>query len=178
MEKGGVVPDVIDTAPKTSLEVLYANNVKVDGGNELTPTKVKDVPNVKWQAEEGSYYTLIMTDPDAPSRTNPKMREWHHWLVGNIPGNDIKKGTTLSEYIGSAPPKDSGLHRYVLLVFKQPGKVEFSEDKLTNKSGKGRGKFNTKSFAQKYNLGNPIAGNFFKAQWDNYVPTIYKQLSG
>lgn len=48
-----------------------------------------------------------MTDPDAPSRKEPKFREWHHWLVVNIPGNDITKGDTLSEYIGSGPPKVS-----------------------------------------------------------------------
>lgn len=46
-----------------------------------------------------------MTDPDAPSRKEPKFREWHHWLVVNIPGNDVKKGETLSEYVGSGPPK-------------------------------------------------------------------------
>ncbi|KAF8414558.1 hypothetical protein L210DRAFT_3434826, partial [Boletus edulis BED1] len=26
-------------------------------------------------------YTLVMTDPDAPSRSDPKMGEWRHWLV-------------------------------------------------------------------------------------------------
>ena len=31
--------------------------------------------------------------------------EWHHWLVVNIPNNDISSGETLSEYVGSGPPK-------------------------------------------------------------------------
>ena len=31
--------------------------------------------------------------------------EWHHWLVVNIPNNDIGSGETLSEYVGSGPPK-------------------------------------------------------------------------
>lgn len=178
MEKHSVVPDVIDGLPQTILEVTYANNVVVDNGKELTPTKVKDKPAVKWPTEEGSFYLLIMTDPDAPSRQNPKFREWHHWLVGNIPGNDVSKGETLSEYIGAGPPKNTGLHRYVLLVFKQPGRLKFDEKKLTNKSGNGRGKFSTKKFAAKYKLGDPIAGNLFQAQWDSYVPTLYKQLEG
>lgn len=34
----------------------------------------------------------MMTDPDDPTRTAPKTREWLHWLVVNIPGNDIDKG--------------------------------------------------------------------------------------
>jgi phosphatidylethanolamine-binding protein (PEBP) family uncharacterized protein len=48
-------------------------------------------------------------DPDAPSRKDPKFREWHHWLVGNIPGNKVSEGETLSEYVGSGPPKDTGM---------------------------------------------------------------------
>ncbi len=31
-------------------------------------------------------------DPDAPSRKEPKFREWHHYLVVNIPGTDVSKG--------------------------------------------------------------------------------------
>ena len=31
--------------------------------------------------------------------------EWHHWLVVNIPNNDIGSGETISEYVGSGPPK-------------------------------------------------------------------------
>lgn len=119
-----------------------------------------------------------MTDPDAPSRDEPKFREWHHWLVGNIPGNDIDKGEVLSAYVGAGPPQGTGLHRYVLLVFKQPKKLTFNETRLTNTSGDGRGKFNTKKFIEKYNLGIPVAGNFFQAQYDDYVPTLYQQLSG
>ena len=33
-----------------------------------------------------------MTDPDAPSRANPKAGEWNHWLVINIPGNKTEMG--------------------------------------------------------------------------------------
>lgn len=36
----------------------------MDLGNVLTPTQVKDVPTIKWDAEEGALYTLCMTDPD------------------------------------------------------------------------------------------------------------------
>lgn len=35
---------------------------------------------------------MLLIDPDAPSRQTPTFREWHHWLVVNIPGNDLKKG--------------------------------------------------------------------------------------
>ncbi|CAH0564901.1 unnamed protein product [Brassicogethes aeneus] len=176
MDKEKVVPDVIDTAPKDVLQVSYPNGVSVSNGMVLTPTKVKDQPKVTWSSEEGSLYTLVMTDPDAPSRKNPKFREWHHWLVVNIPGNDITKGDILSEYIGAGPPKDTGLHRYVLLVYKQPGKLNCDETKLKNNSGKNRGNFAVRKFAKKYNLGEPIAANFYQAEYDDYVPKLYAQL--
>ncbi|KAK9723173.1 Phosphatidylethanolamine-binding protein [Popillia japonica] len=147
MEKHEVVPDVIDSAPKEVVEVNYSSGVKVDFGNVLTPTQVKDVPTVKWDADNTALYTLCMTDPDAPSRKEPTFREWHHWLVGNIPG----EGT--------------GLHRYVFLVYKQNGKLNFDEPRLTNRSGDNRGKFCIRKFAEKYKLGQPIAENFYQAEF-------------
>ncbi|KAJ8680313.1 hypothetical protein QAD02_016100 [Eretmocerus hayati] len=173
-----VIPDVIDTLPPAVVKVSYPSGVSVDLGKELTPTQVKDQPKVDWDAEDSSFYTLCMTDPDAPSRKDPKFREWHHWLVTNIPGKDISKGEVLSEYIGSGPPPDTGLHRYVFLVYKQPGKVTFNEKRLTNRSGDGRNNFSIKKFAEKYKLGNPIAGNLYQAAFDDYVPELYKQLGG
>ena len=58
---------------------------------------------------------LPVPDPDAPSRDDPKYREWRHWVVMNIPGNRVSAGETRSEYIGAGPPKGTGLHRYVFL---------------------------------------------------------------
>ncbi len=49
-------------------------------------------PSVTWEAEPNSFYTLLMTDPDAPSRKNPVNGEWKHWLVVNIPGNKLSEG--------------------------------------------------------------------------------------
>lgn len=176
MEKHQVVPDVIPVAPAELAKVSYASGVSVNEGNELTPKQVKDLPTVEWKADGSALYTLCMTDPDAPSRKEPTYREWHHWLVGNIPGADVAKGETLSEYVGSGPPEGTGLHRYVFLVYKQNGKLSFDEPRLTNRSGDNRGGFSIAKFAEKYKLGNPVAGNFYQAQWDDYVPILYKQL--
>lgn len=104
--------------------------------------------------------------------------EWHHYLVGNIPGSDISRGEVLSEYVGAGPPQGTGLHRYIFLIYEQPGKLTFDEKRLTNRSGDHRGKFNTRAFVKKYNLGEPIAANFYQAEWDDYVPKLYEQLSG
>lgn len=100
----------------------------VNLGNELTPTQVKDEPTLKWDANANEFYTLLMVDPDAPSRANATFREVRHWAVVNIPGDSVDKGDIIAEYRGSGPPKDTGLHRYIFLVYKQPnGKIQTNE---------------------------------------------------
>ncbi|KRG00078.1 uncharacterized protein Dwil_GK13056, isoform B [Drosophila willistoni] len=173
-----VVPDVVSEAPNQFLQVTYSNGLIAKDGVELTPTQVKDQPLVEWNpADVSDYYTLIMTDPDAPSRSKPTFREFKHWVVVNIPGNDVAKGEVLAGYVGSGPPKDTGLHRYVFLLYKQSRKLEFDEERVSNRSRKDRPKFSAAKFAEKYQLGQPIAGNLYQAQYDDYVPQLHKQLS-
>ncbi|KAK9501885.1 hypothetical protein O3M35_012524 [Rhynocoris fuscipes] len=175
MEKLGVVPDVISKAPAGKLIAKFGAN-EVNDGNVLTPTQVKNPPKVEWEADPNAYYTLCLTDPDAPSRKDPKFREWLHWLIVNIPGNNVNQGEVLAEFVSSAPPKGSGLHRYVFLVYKQPGKVKFEEQKIGGNTGKNRPKFSIANFAKKHNLGDPVFGNFYQAEWDDYVPKVYEKL--
>ncbi|XP_017046686.1 protein D2 [Drosophila ficusphila] len=172
-----VVPDVITEPPNQLLKVTYKDGLVAKDGVELTPTQVKDQPIVEWDAQPGDFYTLIMTDPDAPSRSNPKFREFKHWVLVNIAGNDLASGEEIAGYVGSGPPEGTGLHRYVFLLYKQSGKLEFDEERVSNKSRKDRPKFSAAKFAEKHQLGNPIAGTFYQAQYDDYVPLLHQQLS-
>lgn len=81
MEKHQVVPDVIPVAPTEVAKVSYVSGVSADLGNQLTPTAVKDVPNVEWNADTSALYTLCLTDPDAPSRKEPTYREVRILLI-------------------------------------------------------------------------------------------------
>lgn len=42
--------------------------------------------------------------------------------------------------------------------------------------GQGREQRSVKKLAAKYNLGDPVAGNFFQAKYDDHVPMLYEQL--
>ncbi|KAF2976223.1 hypothetical protein EK904_002658 [Melospiza melodia maxima] len=88
-------------------------------------------------------------------------REWHHFLVTNMKGNNVGSGTVMSDYVGSGPPKGTG-----------------REPVLSNRSGDKRGKFKVAAFRSKYGLGAPVAGTCYQAEWDDYVPKLYEQLSG
>ncbi|CAL8143637.1 unnamed protein product [Orchesella dallaii] len=166
----------IDVFPKWVLGVKYGN-LEVKLGNTFEPIQVKNPPILTWNADPEKLYLLCMTDPDVPLRLYPIYREFHHWLVGNIPGAEISMGEILTDYVGAGPPKGTGLHRYILLIYEQPGKLAFDEKHLTIRTGKGREKFSIRDFAKKYKLGDPIAGNFYLAEWDDYVPNLYKQMN-
>uniref|UniRef100_A0A3Q0T5Y4 Phosphatidylethanolamine binding protein 1 n=1 Tax=Amphilophus citrinellus TaxID=61819 RepID=A0A3Q0T5Y4_AMPCI len=177
---GSLALQEVEEKPAKPLTVKYGS-VEIDElGKVLTPTQVQNRPTcIEWEGCDATkLYTLALTDPDAPSRKDPKFREWHHFLVVNMKGNDVSSGCVKSDYVGSGPPKGTGLHRYVWLVYEQPGTLSCSEPDLTNRSGDSRGKFKIQSFRKKYNLGAPVAGTCYQAEWDNYVPKLYEQLSG
>lgn len=39
-----------------------------------------------------SRFSLVMTDPDAPSPSDPNFAEFLHWMVVNIPGSAATDG--------------------------------------------------------------------------------------
>ncbi|XP_045104149.1 protein D2-like [Portunus trituberculatus] len=174
MEQHGVIPDVLPCCPPSIVQARYGNT-EVECGTVVTPTEAKDVPQLSWPVEAGALYTLCMTDPDAPSREDPKFGEWQHWLVVNIPGNDVSSGDTLSQYVGPGPPRGTGLHRYVFVVYRQSGRLTCDEPRVPNTSASPRRCFKINKFAEKYNL-QLIAGNFFQAKYDSYCDQVHKQL--
>lgn len=176
LKKEQVIPDVIDALPPASLKVDYGAGVEAQQGNELRPTQVKDQPKFTFEAKPDQLHTLVMVDPDAPSRKDPALREILHFMVSNIPGSDVEKGNILAEYVGSGPPLGTGLHRYVFLLYKQKGKLE-SGMKISKTSRHGRTKFSIRKWAKEHDLGEPVMANFYQAQFDSYVPKLHAQLA-
>uniref|UniRef100_A0A914ZBF8 Uncharacterized protein n=1 Tax=Panagrolaimus superbus TaxID=310955 RepID=A0A914ZBF8_9BILA len=174
-----VVKDVIGLSPPKLLKVSFDSGREAFLGNILTPSEVKNKPiELKWPTRPGSMYTVAMIDPDAPSRNNPSRREYLHWLVVNIPETNVWQGNELVEYIGAGPPQDTGLHRYVFLVYLQDGPVvDYRIGHISKYSSSGRPMFRTQKFADKHRLGAPVTGNFFQASYDSYVPILHQQLS-
>ena len=63
-----IVPDILDDPPKELLKISYGSSITLEIGSELTPTQVKDQPNVEFEGDNDAFYSLLLTDPDAPSR--------------------------------------------------------------------------------------------------------------
>uniref|UniRef100_A0A8C5KHU9 Phosphatidylethanolamine-binding protein 1 pseudogene n=1 Tax=Jaculus jaculus TaxID=51337 RepID=A0A8C5KHU9_JACJA len=162
----------VDKRPQHPLQVTYGGGVEVDElGKVLTPAQVKNRPSsISWDGlDPGKLYTLVLPDPDAPSRKDPKFREWHHFLVVSTKGNDIG---------GLWTSQRTGLHRHVWLVYERDKPLKCDEPILSNRSGDHRGKFEVAAFRKKYQLRTPLAGTCYQAEWDDYVPKLYEQLSG
>ncbi|XP_071338679.1 phosphatidylethanolamine-binding protein 4 [Trachinotus anak] len=116
-------------------------------------------------AHKKKMYTLVMVDPDAPSRTNPTSAYWRHWLVVDIQGDALKKGqiqgTSLADYRPPTPPHKSGFHRYQFMLFEQPPDAPVS---LTGQEKSSRGKWDLQAFITRFDLGEPVATLQFLTQ--------------
>lgn len=77
---------------------------------------------------------LTVTDPDAPSRDDPKWSEFCHWIATSVPvSNDADSSCSscssprqslasrdfedVMPYYPPGPPEKTGKHRYVFIVF-------------------------------------------------------------
>lgn len=119
----------------------------------------------------------LSKDPDAPSRNNSFLREIRHWMVVNIEGSDLSTGEIAAEYIGSGPPQGTGLHRYVFLLFKQTtGRISYTDGRISKRSLNGRLFTSTRTLITKFSL-ELVAGNFYQAQYDDYVPILGAQFT-
>jgi len=158
-----IVPNVVDEfMPSAELKVSFPKG-DVKDGNVFSASDLHYVePDVSWPVhDKNGLFTLVKIDPDAPSKSNRHLA-WRHWVVVNIPGKDVAKGEVITPYTGPHPPKDSGLHRYVFLLYKQGDRI--SPPQLDN-SGNHRGDWDVRSFAKENDLGVPIGATFYQAEY-------------
>ncbi|KAI3725332.1 hypothetical protein L1987_65118 [Smallanthus sonchifolius] len=134
---GRVIGDVLDGFTKLiDLTVSYSD-MNVTNGCGLKPSQV-------------------MVDPDAPSPSDPNLREYLHWLVTDIPATT---GTRFGQDVVcyESPRPSMGIHRMVFVLFRQLGRQTVYAPGC-------RENFNTRDFAELYNLGSPVAAVYFNCQ--------------
>ncbi|EMS55208.1 hypothetical protein TRIUR3_30085 [Triticum urartu] len=113
---GRVIGDVVDMFVPTMPVTVRFGTKDLTNGCEIKPSIADAAPSIQIAGRAGDLFTLVMTDPDAPSPSEPTMKEWLHWLVVNIPGgSDPSQGEEVVPYMGPKPPL--GIHRYVLIYF-------------------------------------------------------------
>ncbi|XP_022149957.1 protein HEADING DATE 3A [Momordica charantia] len=154
---GRVIGDVVDSFSRSiSIRVTYSSR-EVNNGCELKPSQVVNQPRVEIGGTDlRTFFTLVMVDPDAPSPSDPNLREYLHWLVTDIPATT---GANFGQEIVcyESPRPTVGIHRFVLVLFRQLGRQ-------TVYAPGWRQNFNTRDFAELYNLGLPVAAVYFNCQ--------------
>ncbi|UJR16399.1 hypothetical protein I4U23_003302 [Adineta vaga] len=114
---------------KQEFSVEYNEQDILDGNNHLTKDETQSQPKVEVEnVDDKTYRTLIMVDPDAPSRDDAVKGPVLHWLVANFQDKDLKDGQTIYSYKGPAPPAGSGPHRYIFFLYQSIEKIP--EDKI------------------------------------------------
>ncbi|XP_034941567.1 39S ribosomal protein L38, mitochondrial isoform X2 [Chelonus insularis] len=179
----GVFQDLFGDAyfyPAFPLNVKYESEdleliPVVHRGNILKPSETTKAPSVYYNASPDSLWTLLLTTPDG-NFTSQDL-EYCHWFIGNIPGNDLKKGDVLVDYMRPIPCYGIGYCRYIFVLYKQKEKIDFSEYKkeqpcmdLLQRN------WRTLDFYRKYqDLITPAGLAFFQADWDPSLQDFYHQ---
>ncbi|CDP20134.1 unnamed protein product [Coffea canephora] len=165
---GRVIGDVLDQFTRSlSLSVTYGSR-EVSNGCEFRPSQVVNQPRVEIGGDDlRTFYTLVMVDPDAPSPSDPNLREYLHWYVLTL---EMALCLSFSTFIESwetkitaevvcyeSPRPSMGIHRFIFVLFRQLGRQTVYPPGW-------RQNFNTRDFAELYNLGSPVAAVYYNCQ--------------
>ncbi|CAD5111139.1 DgyrCDS477 [Dimorphilus gyrociliatus] len=145
-------------------------------GNRIYPADAQKAPLVRYASDNNTKWSLILTNPDGNLIDNQS--ECLHWFIGNIPGNNIEKGDFLCNYLPPFPPRGTGLHRMVFLLFKQSGEINFEEERRTNSVNLQQRTFKVADLFKKHSADLTPAGlSFFQTEYDDSVrETFHKTL--
>uniref|UniRef100_A0A7N0RAW2 Flowering locus T n=1 Tax=Kalanchoe fedtschenkoi TaxID=63787 RepID=A0A7N0RAW2_KALFE len=152
-----VIGDVLDPFTRSIPMRISYNNKEVTNGCELKPSQVVVQPRVDIGGDDfRTFYTLVMVDPDAPSPSDPSLREYLHWLVTDIPAT-TGAGFGQEVVCYESPRPTAGIHRFVFVLYRQLGRQ-------TVYAPRWRQNFRARDFAELYNLGSPVAALYFNCQ--------------
>ena len=85
----GEVPNKLAQVPPTPLYMKFSWN-KVSPNDTIPTDSMMNRPNMRWEAERGALYTIILIDFGIERLEG---QQYFHWLVSNVPnGYSISSG--------------------------------------------------------------------------------------
>ncbi|KAG7090452.1 hypothetical protein E1B28_009568 [Marasmius oreades] len=189
LKREQIIPDVApeDFNPSVLFSIIYLSGKEAILSTELAREDTLDEPQINFtpmvmsdeaagdstSSEGETMYTLVMTDPDAPSRAEPKYRQFRHWVITGLksPAKTptetdslmaLKTKLSITPYRPPGPPPGSGLHRYTFLLFQEPkGGISIPEDaKEYGAALEERRSWNAVEFGKQYGL-KLVGANYF-----------------
>jgi len=150
------------------MDVEFEKGVKMERGNLLKLSSLSKMPHMSWDASDFKFYTVAIFDPDASSVLDPN-RECLQFLAYNVKGNNLNTGKIFADYLPPTLSREKPRHRLVFAVYEQQGEIFPIEKPLSNEF-LNRCDFHLQDWRKRYNLGNPIALNYFESEWDERQP--------
>ena len=145
LEAAGIIPDVLPVRYTSGSFALFPvtfaeSGVAAERGNVLLPSAAQQPqyslpPAIASSDGASALYTVLMYDPDGPSRRNPRFRNIIHLLHANIPAAALTAsvhsataaaGTVQLPYRPPGPPQGGGRHRYVWLLYRHSAPIDCS----------------------------------------------------
>jgi len=132
LSKAKIINEVLDDfRPKCFVAPVYGKKGLVALGNSFKKSDTEKKPSLKIvcpNVVSTPGLTIALTDPDAPSRNNPKWSEMCHWVAIVSAVNSTATGiefeltdSSLKEvvkYKAPGPPPKTGYHRYVFVLLE------------------------------------------------------------
>ncbi|KAI4602842.1 hypothetical protein KJ359_008062 [Pestalotiopsis sp. 9143b] len=160
--------------PSTVLKISFDDKL-VDLGNFFRAGECKVAPTISFGPEEAAAsYTLILTDPDAPTPDDPKFAFWRHWilsglqpLAGGAAGEVPSTKGPVTEYLGPGPKDDSKPHRYLFLLYREPEGLDLKKEDVGGEEFVERRSFKPAQFAEKFGL-KLVSANWMTCAGDGW----------
>jgi len=177
LQKASIIPDIIDDfTPKCFVLPTYGHGEhakSVHPGKKLKHSKTKRKPSLKVYCpnmKQTPGLTIALTDPDAPSKKDPKWSEMCHWIapvaeaVGlRISGTDFEVDVNVDDivkYKAPGPPEGTGYHRYVFVLLEGDN-TNLTKPEDRQHWGTGKKEHGVRDWAKREGL-EVIGGNYFR----------------
>lgn len=177
----GIFDDIFHSAvftPSLFLNVKfdYDENLvtPVYQGNIVKPREAEKAPQVSFESDPESLWTLILTNPDG--HFTDENSEYLHWMVSNIKGGDLRSGQTICGYLQPFPPFGIGYQRFIFVLYKQNGQLDLSEYKPTTEDQiilKERTFQNREFFTKFEDQITPAGLAFFQSDYDTSLTSFF-----
>lgn len=126
-KKAGISPWILDPPPKDACQVSWPNGASAGLGNKFTASEVSSPPRVTWACDGKEQYSIFLIG-DNPVGANTRVgSEARLWLVVNITNCNWNSSETIFAWFPPSPLRGTGIHRYILAVFRQPSRLFYEE---------------------------------------------------
>ncbi|KAF0991198.1 hypothetical protein HZS_3274 [Henneguya salminicola] len=131
----------------------------------------RQTPYVAIPNSTDQLYTMVLIDPDVPTKEKSDQDVYMHWLVINIFYGNYQTGSECIPYAPPTPPANTGQHRYIFALYIQSDR-EVCKPKFPIYPGgsKERAHRKLRNIVETYGLKGPISANAFYVDSSSETP--------